>query len=235
MWADACERTFVPDKKELALSDVKRLWQRLKYDAAGKTCWGMFTEREENLASFWVMCPPPDWPDAYIVDVRDHKVVSLCPFCPNFPVADISISTPTSTNVACVRHANQGPMIPRFWMSMACPKLWSLGPAHSLPWIAGALISNKWRTKQSTVTQEPCVSGCYMRTSNARILLTSQGIIVSRAAFRNGTAKPCPPGSCGHQMAPDLRTTDCMSRNVERESRCLGPLAPGARHRILGP
>ena len=89
MWADACESTQFPDEKELVLSDVQRLWQDLKYDAAEKTCWGMFTKREKNLASLWVMCPPPDWPDAYIVDVRGHKIVSLCPFCPDFPVADI--------------------------------------------------------------------------------------------------------------------------------------------------
>ena len=89
MWAGACESPFVPDEKELVLRDLMLLWQELKYDATEKTCWGMFTEREEYLASFWVMCPPPDWPDAYIVDVRGHKIVSLCPFCPDFPVADI--------------------------------------------------------------------------------------------------------------------------------------------------
>ena len=89
MWAGACESPFVPDEKELVLRDIMLLWQELKYDATEKTCWGMFTEREEFPASFCVMCPPPDWPDAYIVDVRGHKIVSLCPFCPDFPVADI--------------------------------------------------------------------------------------------------------------------------------------------------
>ena len=53
-------------------------------------CWGNFIQPGDWIGGRTTLCPPPDFPDAYIVSVRPNSIVSLCPFCDGNPVADLN-------------------------------------------------------------------------------------------------------------------------------------------------
>ena len=78
-------------EEQLSQMDLANLLPSIIYPRRGNLyCWGNFIVSGERIRGRTTFCPPPDFPDAYIVCESESSIVSLCPFCDGNPVADLN-------------------------------------------------------------------------------------------------------------------------------------------------